>query len=203
MVTSFPLAALLRSGAAALALVAALGGSGALHNPSASSPSTSLSLLPNVGTAHAAVLAEAADVTLSSASHMTRLVNADRAAHGLTPLQFDQGLRAFAQWRSEDMAEADYFSHDIGNVPGRQIFDVLRSGGVTYRAAGENLARVYRGPGGTADAGDTAAQAELALMASPTHRANILYPDYTHLGVGVAIAGDGRVLYTQLFKTAW
>ena len=200
--TTPAVAALVRSAAAALALIAALGGAGASSGPSAIPLPAPLALLPSVGTAHAARLGEAADVTLTSASLMTRLVNADRAAHGLTTLRFDQGLRTFAQWRSQDMAAADYFSHDVGNLPGRQIFDLLRAGGVTYRVAGENLARVYGDPG-SPDAGDTAAQAEVALMASPTHRANILRPDYTHLGVGVAVAGDGRVLYTQLFKTAW
>jgi hypothetical protein len=39
-------------------------------------------------------------------------------------------------------------------------------------------------------------------MASPMHRANIVRPDYTHLGVGVAVTADGRVIYTQLFKAA-
>ena len=159
--------------------------------------------VPGVGAAHAARLDEPADVTLLPAAVMTRLVNGDRAAHGLTALQFDQGLRTFAQWRSEDMAAANYFSHDVGNVRGRQIFDVLRAGGVTYRAAGENLARLYTDASDPRAAGDSAALAEVALMASPTHRANILYPGYTHLGVGVAVASDGRVIYTQLFKTAW
>jgi uncharacterized protein YkwD len=77
------------------------------------------------------------------------------------------------------MAARDYFSHDIGNVPGSHVFAALLAGGVTYRVAGENLARIYRGPispGSPTDAGDTAAQAEMVLGASPTHRANILYP---------------------------
>ena len=70
-----------------------------------------------------------------------------------------------------------------------------------YRVAGENVARIYGDAGSPGGAEETAAQAEVALMASPTHRANILHPDYTHLGVGVA--DDGRVIYTQLFKMAW
>ena len=141
--------------------------------------------------AHAAVDVTAAELQLID------LLNADRSAAGLPPLAADPRLMDVARWRSEDMAALAYFSHDVGNVPGRVVFDVLRAQGVRYRAAGENLART------SGSAEHTAAVAEAALMESPTHRANILRPDYTHLGVGVAIAPDGRVLYTQLFKTAW
>ena len=122
------------------------------------------------------------------------LVNADRIAHGLPALQFDPGLATVARWRSEDMAARQYFSHDIG---GYQVFQVLRDHGITYRVAGENLAYNYYA------AEDTAARAENALMQSPTHRDNILRADYTHVGIGVAIAPDGRYLFTQLFKRAW
>ena len=134
------------------------------------------------------------EATLVQESILIDLVNADRAAHGLAPLEFDPGLATVARWRSQDMATRQYFSHDIG---GYQVFDVMRDQGVTYRVAGENLAYNYYSPE------ETAARAERALMESPSHRANILRPDYTHVGVGVAIAPDGRYLFTQLFKKAW
>jgi uncharacterized protein YkwD len=124
------------------------------------------------------------------------LVNADRAAGGLAPLTIDPALVAVARWRSDDMAVQDYFSHDIGGVAGDTVFRVLREQSVTYRTAGENLARTYATP----DQSPTLIEA--ALMDSPTHHANIMYPAYTHLGVGVAIAPDGRTLYTQLFRQA-
>lgn len=92
------------------------------------------------------------------------------------------------------MAARNYFSHDIG---GYQVFQVLRDWGISYRVAGENLAYNYFGP----DA--AAAQAEWALMESPGHRANILRPDFTHVGMGVAVAADGRYLFTQLFRKEW
>ena len=122
------------------------------------------------------------------------LLNADRVAHGLAPLEFDPGLATVARWRSEDMAARGYFSHDIG---GYQVFQVLQDQGISYRVAGENLAYNYYG------AEETAARAEHALMNSPSHRDNILRPDYTHVGIGVAVAPDGRFLFTQLFKRAF
>lgn len=37
------------------------------------------------------------------------------------------------------------------------------------------------------------------LAASPEHRANMLDPRFTHLGVGVARSPDGRVWVVQVF----
>ncbi|HEV2123851.1 MAG TPA: CAP domain-containing protein [Chloroflexota bacterium] len=135
-----------------------------------------------------------ADAVASLETHFLDLLNADRQAHGLEPLQFDTELASVARWRSEDMAQRDYFSHDIG---GYMVFQVLKDRGIAYRVAGENLAYNTHG------ANETAPAAERALMASPTHRDNILRADYTHVGVGVAVGPDGKYLYTQLFKAAW
>ena len=183
----------MRITAVAVGLIAALGG---LTGRDALIGGAQTLPLPSAGTAYAARLGEAGHLALSSAALMTRLVNGDRAAHGLAALRFDQGLRTFAQWRSEDMAAAGYFSHDVGNVPGRQVFDVLRAGGVTYRVAGENLAETYLA------ADPSAAWSQDAKIRIPTHRANIHAPDNTHHGVGVAVAPDGRTVFTQLFMTA-
>lgn len=135
-----------------------------------------------------------ADAVPSLETRFIELLNADRQAHGLEPLEPDSELASVARWRSEDMAERDYFSHDIG---GYMVFQVLKDKGIDYRVAGENLA--YN----THDANETAVAAQRALMNSPTHRDNILRPDYSHVGVGVAIGPDGKYLFTQLFKAAW
>src|SRR5687768_3732756 len=152
------------------------------------------SLLPAAGAVHAEELFAPSEAALVQETLLIDLVNADRAANGLSALEFDPGLATVARWRSEDMAARGYFSHDIG---GYQVFQVLRDWGIAYRVAGENLAYNYHAPE------QTAAQAERALMESPSHRANILRGDYTHVGVGVAVAPDGRFLFTQLFKRAW
>ena len=146
------------------------------------------------GVAHADELAAPLDATVALETQAIDLMNADRVVNGLAPLQFDATLATIARWRSEDMATRGYFSHDIG---GYQVFTVLRDQGVSYRVAGENLAYNYY----TQDV--TAPQAERALMESPSHRANILRPDYTHVGIGVSVAPDGRYLFTQLFKKEW
>lgn len=144
--------------------------------------------------AHADQAYSPADAMPPLEAQFLDLLNADRIGNGLAPLEYDASLAAIARWRSEDMASRGYFSHDIG---GYQVFQVLKDQGISYRIAGENLAFNYFQPDQTAPA------AEQALMQSPGHRANILRPDYTHAGVGIAFAPDGRVLFTQIFKTAW
>lgn len=177
-------------------LTAALGivlTAGVLASPTGGSPVT---LFPTGGTAYAATSLVPAEIVVPFEAQMLTLVNADRAVRGLLPLQLDPLLAAVARGRSEDMAMANYFSHDVGNIPGQRVFQVLQDRGVTYQSAGENLARYYL------DQAEPTKAAQTALMASPMHRANIVRPDYTHLGVGVAVTADGRVIYTQLFKAA-
>lgn len=150
-------------------------------------------LLPVASTAHAEEAYAPYDAMQPFEAEFLTLLNADRIENGLAPLEIDAGLASIARWRSDDMAARGYFSHDIG---GYQVFQVLKDHGIAYRVAGENLAFNTYGNG------QTVAAAERALMNSPSHRANILRPDYTHVGVGVAVAPDGRFLYTQLFKRA-
>ena len=151
-------------------------------------------LVPAARIAHADTSYAPLEAVLAQETAAIDLMNADRIANGLSPLEFDPSLATVARWRSEDMAARGYFSHDIG---GYQVFQVLRDQGVTYRVAGENLAYNYY------SSEETAARAERALMESPSHRDNILRSDYTHIGIGVAQAPDGRFLFTQLFKRAW
>lgn len=127
---------------------------------------------------------------LSAEAQLLTLLNADRAASGLAPLAADGSLAEIARWRSEDMAARGYFSHDIG---GFYVFQVIKDRGIRYQTAGENLAF------NTYDLDRSVSQAEQQLMASPTHRDNILKAEYTHVGIGVAQGPDGRTIYTQLF----
>ena len=158
------------------------------------------SLAAATSTAHAAAFGSSigvqaalpAEAVFAAEAQLVELVNADRVANGLGPLHFGPELTALARWRSEDMLARDYLSHDIG---GYQVFQVLEERGDSYRVAGENLAFNYAGE-------QAVPAAEDALMNSPTHRANILRPDFTHIGVGIAVGADGKYLFTQLFKRA-
>ena len=106
--------------------------------------------------------------TFSSGSEqqLLALTNQARSSAGRRTLAWDSALASIARWRSKDMIDRDYFSHDI---PGRgKVFDVMTSRGYCYRIAGENI--------GWNNYPDDVATAEIQqmFMASASHRQNIL-----------------------------
>jgi uncharacterized protein YkwD len=120
-------------------------------------------------------------------------VNVDRAAQGLTMLAWDPELAAIARIRAMDQLPLERLSHLDGNGE-IAAWKLFLAAGVSYRVAGENLARL---PGADASA---AARAEEALMRSATHRSHILHPDYDRMGVGAATDATGRIIFVQLFR---
>ena len=113
-----------------------------------------------------------------------QLVNEQRAAHGLSPLTIDSTLSSMARIKSRDMKNNGYFSHN-SPVYGSP-FQMMKQFGITYRSAGENIAKGY----------STAQAVVDAWMNSPGHRANILNASYTQIGVGYVSNGNH---WTQMF----
>lgn len=105
------------------------------------------------------------------------LTNEERAKQGLAALQADAKLMAAAHEKSVDMQTNNYFSHTSPTFG--SPFDRLKALGISYRAAGENIAKGQRTP----------SEVVKAWMDSPGHRANILNAKYTHLGVGFVEKG--------------
>lgn len=102
------------------------------------------------------------------------MVNQVRQAQGLAPLAWDDRLAALAREHSDDMEKLDYVGH---RSPQRGGFELrLDEAGLQAPLALENVASGF-GPSEILD----------RLMASPGHRLNILNPEVTHMGVGVAI----------------
>ena len=115
---------------------------------------------------------------------VVRLVNEERAKAGLKALTEDWELSRVARYKSQDMRDNNYFSH-TSPVYGSP-FDMIKSFGITYKSAGENIAR-----------GQISPQAVVkAWMNSSGHRQNILNASYTKIGVGYV--ADGRY-WTQMF----
>jgi uncharacterized protein YkwD len=107
------------------------------------------------------------------------------------PLVVDPVLADLARWRSRDMVERGYFSHDIPGVG--NVFRRLDASGYCYELAGENI-------GWDADADETAPAAiHEMFLASPEHRANIVEARWDAIGVGASKAADGRKMWTVLF----
>ncbi|MBN2306648.1 septal ring lytic transglycosylase RlpA family protein [Candidatus Peregrinibacteria bacterium] len=118
-------------------------------------------------------------------NEMLRLVNADRAAYGLPPLNLNDGLTKLAQARSDDMATRDYFGH--WNPEGMTAND-LRKNYAIQPFVSENIARDVSAP-----------LAEYGLMRSATHRSNILNPEWQRIGLGVSDDENGT-LFVQIFS---
>lgn len=117
---------------------------------------------------------------------MLELVNAERTSRGLKPLTVDFRLVELARKKSQDMIDKNYFGHNSPTYG--SPFDMMKSAGIEYRLAGENLA-------GAPDV----ATAHKALMNSEGHRRNILNPGFTKIGIGVAKGGPYGIMFTQMF----
>lgn len=122
--------------------------------------------------------------TSSAAQAVLAEVNAARAQNGLSALTLDANMNRAAAVRAAELAQS--FSHTRPN--GSRGLTALNEAGVSYRAAGENIA-----------SGQQTAQAVVsAWMNSSGHRANILSSSFGRMGVGQATIG-GRTYWVQLF----
>ena len=117
-------------------------------------------------------------------TEVVRLVNEVRAAYGLNPLEEDGDLSRVARYKSQDMRDKGYFDHTSPTYG--TPFQMMKSFGISYRTAGENIAYGYRTPEAVME----------GWMNSSGHRANILNASYTKIGVGYVADGN---YWTQLF----
>jgi uncharacterized protein YkwD len=117
------------------------------------------------------------------------LTNQVRAQNGLAPLAASGQLVTAAQVHSTDMARANVLAHDLPGVAMPTPESRAAAVGYDFSWFGENIAYNYADP-------------ESVLrgwMQSPGHRENILNPNFTELGVGIAWNGLGEPYYTQEF----
>ncbi|CAG5079508.1 Spore coat assembly protein SafA with CBM 50 [Thermobacillus xylanilyticus] len=120
-------------------------------------------------------------------AQVVELVNQQRAKNGLKPLKLNWELSRVARYKSEDMRDRRYFSHNSPTYG--SPFDMMKAFGIRYSAAAENIA-----------AGQKTAQAVMnSWMNSPGHRSNILSASYTEIGVGYASGGSYGHYWTQMF----
>ncbi|MBD0375809.1 MAG: CvpA family protein [Flavisolibacter sp.] len=118
---------------------------------------------------------------------MLDLVNEERRKEGLQPLKADPELAVVARAHSRDMFARSYFSHITPE--GKSPFDRMRTAGVRFLTAGENLALAQ-----------TLSIAHTGLMNSPGHRANILNKSFGRVGIGVLDGGMYGLMITQNFR---
>ena len=115
-----------------------------------------------------------ANVGAVVAGEVIALTNTKRAESDLGSLSEQPQLDLAAQAKADDMAQKGYFSHV--SPDGTEPWAWILNEGYAYQSAGENLAVRF----------DTSNEVVNAWMASPSHRANIVKPVYTQIGVATA-----------------
>ena len=117
-------------------------------------------------------------------TEVVRLVNNIRKQNGLKELTHNWQLSRVARYKSQDMADKNYFSHTSPTYG--SPFQMSLSFGISYRTAGENIAKGQRTPEAVVN----------AWMNSAGHKANILSSSYKEIGVGYVKNGN---IWTQMF----
>jgi uncharacterized protein YkwD len=121
------------------------------------------------------------------------LTNIERLRAGLAPIAGSFVLAQAARHHAEEMTRLAYFSHVSPTEGRREPVDRVSLVGGAQVSVGENLAAVSLRDLDVAD------RAIAVWMGSPGHRANLLRPDWTHAGFGVAEGRDGRANVVQVF----
>ncbi len=125
-----------------------------------------------------------------STQDLLTITNQKRQENGQKPLKMDSELTQAAQAKGENMFAKNYWAHIAPD--GTTPWYFIKNAGYEYFYAGENLAR-----------GFTTAQAVVdAWMASPTHRENMLSPNYDDVGFSVqtgTLTGSDTILVVEEF----
>lgn len=111
----------------------------------------------------------ASDITKEN---LLKGINAERTNRNIAPLNENAKLDQASLNKSNDMLERNYFEHYFN---GLTPWDWIARENYNYLYAGENLAMDF----------DTSEGMVKAWMDSPTHRANILNPDFNETGIGI------------------
>lgn len=119
-------------------------------------------------------------------NEMLKLVNADRASHGLGPVNLNSSLTKLAQARSNNMVEGDYFGH--WNPDGMTANDLRKNYAITQFVS-ENIARDVN-----------VVLAEYGLMRSASHRSNILNKEWQRVGFGFTQDENNGTIFVQIFS---
>lgn len=117
---------------------------------------------------------------------MLDLVNEARSKAGTTPLAFDAELLKVARLKADDMAQNNYFAHQSPKYG--SPFDMMRTYGITFKTAGENIA-----------GNQTIQGAFNAWMNSEGHKKNILNPKFNLSGIGIVSSKSFGKIFVQQF----
>lgn len=148
-------------------------------------------ILPIVKNQYPAVLGTSVNI---STQELVSLTNKKRAEAGLAPLSLSGELSNAAAAKASYMLEKDFWAHVAPD--GTTPWFFIKNSGYEYQYAGENLARGF----------STADEVVNAWMESPTHRENLLSPNYKDIGFAVTagnLTGADTVLVVQEFGSRY
>ncbi len=148
-----------------------------------------LSSLTNAQSLEARYQALPANVPLETA--LLQKTNQARVSNGLTELEYDEQLALAARAHASEMVVFSYFSHQSPNPSNASPAMRVANAGSVLVFTGENIAKM--------PAGDIPTATTEGWMNSPGHRANILEPNYTHVGFGTALDSQGFTYVVQVF----
>lgn len=103
------------------------------------------------------------------------------------PLKLNLAVTAVAGRHAQDEINRNFFAHN--NPDGLSPFDRMRTAGISFSYAGENLA-INR---------DVASAEKAFMNKAPVTRANILNSNYTEVGIGVRYNSQGSAYVVQNF----
>lgn len=133
------------------------------------------------------ILGFATDITVDK---LYQLTNTERQKSGLQTLNFNDQLSQAAASKAQDMFAKNYWAHFAPD--GSSPWNFILNAGYRYQLAGENLAKNFMFSSGVVD----------AWMNSPSHRENMLRPDYTDVGYAIVngnLNGQETTLVVQMF----
>ena len=123
---------------------------------------------------------------LSERKEVLNLINDFRLENNLTELELDNKLNDIAKMKAKDMLENNYFDHNSPTYG--SPFEMLKNNNISYGLAGENLAEA-----------NNVKIAHQKLLASKSHRENILEERFDKVGIAVVEGNDYELLIVQLF----
>ena len=155
------------------------------NNSNSNSKSNAEQTTPNK-TPNTTAIENATYKATSEEEELLKLINEQRAAYGLPSLKFDAELQKVAKIKAQDLVANNYFAHNSPTYG--SPFDMMKSFGITYKTAGENLA------------GNSSLKGAVnAWMNSTGHRENILSNGYNYTGIGVVDSPVYGKIMVQMF----
>jgi uncharacterized protein YkwD len=132
-------------------------------------------------------------------TRVVALTNDLRKQQALRAVQTESHLVDAARYFAGQIAATDKLEHDAdGSTPAERV----TKRGYRYCMVAENLAYEFNSTGFTPER--LAENFVRGWSESPTHRANMLEPDFTQIGIGVAAGSQrGEYYVVQVFGRPW